>query len=232
MGWFIPALIAGGTALAGALSNRGSKTQQSGTQNTNQTQNIDATDYNQGFNNTSYSGSSTPTYDPMQMAIRDYLLNQFGNKIKESENLQGYLGQGLRSINEGAGIKEQAVNNVLSSRGLSFSPIAANALAGIQTQRIGDSVNFSNQIPLLQRQLKLEDMNNLAKFFSSLPTGTTTAGTSFGDTGSVNRRVGVTNTQGNTTSTGTMNNPGNVAGGAVAGGISGLLAGWNAFGRR
>jgi hypothetical protein len=126
------------------------------------------TDY--GSSQTGYtSGETAPQYDPFTMAIRNYLLQQFGKQ--QQTDLSGYAGQGLSQINAAAGIREQALKNVLAARGLSNSAVAGSALGGIQSQRIGEGVNFLNQIPLMQRQFKIEDLNNFANFFKALPVG-------------------------------------------------------------
>lgn len=204
MGFFIPALIAGVGALAGALGNRSSKSTSdvsSKTDTTNDsTQNVDL--------------SNMPNYTPEMAAYRDQILNALRNRFISGTDLSGYTTSSLQNINAASDLRTKAMNNILAARGLSNSPVSANALGRIESGRIGEQLNFMNSIPLLQRQLQGEDLDQFSQFFSSLPVGTRQTGTT---------TLHSTGTQ-NTTGTQTNTQPGNVLGGLFSGLGAGLAA--------
>jgi hypothetical protein len=205
-----PLLIAGFSAAAGALGNRG-RTNESAQQSDSNTD-------SHGSQNSWISDqyNETPTMDPIQGAIRDYLLGQFGNRVKDGTDLSGYAGQGLRQINQGGDARTRAIQNIMASRGLSFSPIAGKTLAAADSERIGQQVNFANTLPLLKRQMQGEDLAAFANFFRSLPTGK--SGNSFRAMDSYQENHGAQHGTG----TGTNTQPGNILGGALGGGLAAL----------
>jgi hypothetical protein len=165
-----------------------------------------------------------PTYDPLQLAMRNFLLNQFYTRANSGvgDQVNAYINQGVGNINNTSNTSEQAIKNLLASRGLSYSGAASTPLANAETQRISDVTNLRNQAPLLQDQLKRQNLTDFGSFLSGLPVGSTSAGTSY------------QNTQGSqhTDQTGTVTDPGNILGGAVSGAGSALayLYGKGAFG--
>lgn len=198
MPFFVPALISGISALAGGLLNRKKELTQQGTSNTtnnfNQTSNVDTT--------------STPTYDPMQLAMRNQLLNQFSQRTQPGavEGLvNSTISQGVNNINSGAQAQEQALRANLAQRGLSYSGTAGNAMAQQQSQRVGDVVGLRSQAPLLQNQFESQRLNDFSSFMKGLPTGTHTTG--------VNTSSGTGTSQG--TTSGTTTDPGNPWGGMI-----------------
>lgn len=217
MAAFLPFLMTGLSALAGGLGNREQKQQQSGTSNTTSnstsTQNIDQ--------------STNPTYDPLQLKMRDFLMNQFYNRTRPESTaglVDNYIGGGVNTINNSSTQQEQALSAALAARGLSYSPVAAQAIGQQQSNRIGQITGLQMQAPLLQDQMQQSRLTDFSSFLKGLPTGTHTTGTN------------TTNTSGtqNTTQQGTVTTPGNVLGGAF-GGAAGMLAnlyGQGAFGQK
>lgn len=204
--FLLPALMTGLSALSGGLANRKQTQQQSGTSttnsNSNSVQNIDQ--------------STTPTYDPFQLQMRDFLMNQFYNRTNPNNinNLvQSTIGQGVNNINQSASGSEQALIAALAARGLSYSPVAGQAIGQQQSQRIGDIIGLQNQAPMMADQMQGQRLTDFSTFLRGLPTGTHTTGQN------------TTNTTGNqvTNSSGTFTQPGNVMGGAF-GGAAGMLA--------
>ncbi len=203
-GLAIPLVLSGVSALAGLFGNREKKTTTDQTSNTNTsnnaTQNVDL--------------SNTPQYTPEMAAYRDQILNALRNRLVGSTDLSGYTTSGMQQINQGADLRRKALENILASRGLSNSPSAANAVGRTESGRIGEQVNFMNSIPLLQRQLQGEDLNQFGQFFSSLPVGTRQTGTTtLASTG-----------QSNTTAHGTTTQPSDMLGGLFGGLGAGLAA--------
>jgi hypothetical protein len=176
--FLVPAIMAGVSALQGYLANRSKKQQEteqagtsSGTQNTTQTINT--------------SSSTMPQYDPKQLQMRDFLMSQMYNRTNPNQ-IQGlvenYVGQGTNNINASAGQNEQALSAALAARGLSYSPVAGQAIGQAQNQRIGDIIGLRNQAPLLQDQIQQQRLTDFSTFMRGLPTGTSTTGSSTGTT--------------------------------------------------
>lgn len=215
MAAFIPALISGVAGLAGGLLNRPKTTQQNSSSTTNTSQQINA---NQNSN-------VAPVYDPQQLAMRNFLLNAFyqrANSADVDKTVGSYVNSGVNNINSNAQTSEQAIRNVLASRGLSYSGAAATPLANAESSRIGQITDLRNQAPLIKDQLQGKYLTDFASFLSGLPVGQQGSGTSY------------QNTEGSqhTDQHGTITDPGNILGGAVSGLGSGLalMYGNGAFG--
>lgn len=147
------------------------------------------------------SSTITPNLSPIQISLMNMFTNGLQSRYQQGTDLSGYTAQGLRTINQQGNLQDQATKNILAARGQSFSPAATTADIQNSNSRLAQSSSFLNSIPLLQRQLQGEDLNNLISGFKALPTGQTTQGTL------------------NQTSTQT------VPGGGIAGLLSGLGAG-------
>lgn len=219
MGFLIPAIISGVGALAGALSNRPKTTTQTMNQTTNQSQNQTGV--------TNVDNSSMPIYDPQQLAMRNFLLQQYYNRLDPAriEGLtQSTIGAGVNAANNSYAGAEQALRASLAGRGLSYSPVAGAGEAQLQQGRVGSIIGTRAQAPLIKNQLESGALSDFGSFLSTLPTGTH----NFGTTSSASSGNATSNTQG----TGTNTDPGNMLGGAV-GGLGSMLAflyGQGAFG--
>lgn len=189
MPFFIPALISGISALAGGLGNRKSVQQQQSTS----TQNVDS--------------STMPIYDSKTGIVRDRLLNEYLSRLESTPDfIQNYLTKGTQNINRASDIASRVAENVVRARGLGRTTAGTVPVIGRDVQRAYSIADLENTAPLMERQFDQENLLNLSNFFSKLPTGSRTMGTT------------TTNTQGSVT------NPGNVLGGAV-GGLGAALGG-------
>lgn len=212
MAAFIPALLSGLAGVGGGLLNRP------------QTTKIDNTTTTNNSSTGSVTGSSLPVYDPNQLQMRNFLINQFYNQTNPAAIhglVNNTINTGVNNINDAAGPQQQALQASLAARGLSYSGAAGTAEAQQQSGRIRDIFNLQNQAPLLENQLRQGNLTSFADFFKGLPTGTATQGTS------------QENTTGTTHQVGTQTGSGNVAGGAVSGAGSALalMYGLGAFGK-
>ncbi len=119
---------------------------------------------------------------PFQQMLAQRFTSGAGKLADQAADMSGYTAGGLQGINQGANANTNVINNMLASRGLSFSPAAATA----QTQNLANTQNqqsqFLQQVPLLQRQLQSQANTGLEQAFSTLPVDTTqtTAGGSSG----------------------------------------------------
>ena len=159
MPFFIPALIAGASALAGVLGNRAKK----------QTQTSEST--------TTRNMLTAPEYGEKEALVKDRILNELLARSEADTDLSGYSALGLGNIAKGQSAKKRAMESFLASRGLGGSPMAAHAMSGLQGEQIGAQTDFLNTLPLLQRNMQRESMGDLSQFFSSLPVAQRTTGT-------------------------------------------------------
>ena len=201
----IPAVIAGLSALGGLFGNRKStaKATTKGTQVTDRT------------------ATSTPTYDPNALAMRNALMSTFMGRISPSyaRTLADDITTGnIQNINRGFGAGQRALQEALAGRGLNFGPLSAVLGAESNNNRIGALIQALNQRRLLADQLQTGALEGASNFFSRLP-------------------VGRTDTEKGTVTTDSMTeqtNPGNMLGGAFGGlgtSLAGILGASGGFGR-
>lgn len=118
---------------------------------------------------TSTNYNQTPTYDPAAESLRQQLIASQQANLGKDIDLSGYQSQGLQTINQGYDAANQALQQTLASRGLTYSPIAGSSTAALGTQRIGAGINFQNQIPLLAQQLYQQKLQSALQTFASMP---------------------------------------------------------------
>lgn len=211
---FIPALIAGASALAGAFGNKDQHQQTGGSQSTNSTQtSTGATNF-----------TNTPTYDPLQLQMRDFLLKNFFDRSQSGgihDLVNSTVNSGVNNINTAGSSNELAIRNMLASRGLSYSPAASVPLANANSSRLAQITQLRNSAPILEDQIQSGRLTDFANFLKGLPTGST------GVTNTASTTEGASHTD----QAGNVNTTGNPLGGAISGGAStlALLYGMGAF---
>lgn len=231
-GFIVPAVISGiGSIFGGLFGNRSQTTNQNYSNNTQQSgqQNF----YGTGQNN--FSNVSMPTYDPAQLQMRNFLLNQFYNRSNPqaiTDLTNSAINQGVENYNQGYRSADLALQNNLAQRGLQYSPAGAAASSQLQNERIGNIVGLRNQAPMLRNQLQESALTDFSNFLSRLPVGTASSGTQNTiQTGDTNSSM-----NSSTSGTGQVTQPGNMLGGLFngIGGLGGILAslyGSGAFGK-
>lgn len=145
--------LLGASALGGIFGNK-KKTQEQ---------------FSQG--NTYTETGSQPDYDPKNLIFRDRLINETLGDLESNSDLSGYTASGLSQINTASNQRQQALKNALASRGQSYSPVSVTAPFAVESARYGDSANFLNSIPLLQRQLRQQSLQTALDYQSRLPVG-------------------------------------------------------------
>ena len=70
----------------------------------------------------------------------------------------GYETSGIRNINNTFDLTGQGLSNALTARGLGSSPIAGASESRMTTERAGEISRFQEQLPLVERQLRNEDL--------------------------------------------------------------------------
>lgn len=123
---------------------------------------------------TSSTATSTPNLSPEQHALINMIIKASTDQYNQDTDVSGYTANGLQNINNASNIQSKTVQNLLASRGLSYSPAAVTALANPQSQKLQQSSAFLNSVPQYQRQLKEQSLTDLMKSFGLLPTAVTT----------------------------------------------------------
>ena len=127
--------------------------------------------------NSSSTSTSTPNIGANQQGLIDDF-TQGIHKQLQGTDLTGYTGQGLQQINQGANVADKMSQNILAARGLSNSPYAAFLTNQNNNNRLNQSSQFLNQIPLLQQQLRQQAIQQAISGSTAIPFGSTTSGTS------------------------------------------------------
>ena len=111
---------------------------------------------------TSGTNTAMPTYDPRFQPLLQTLLNRTGSQFNRGSYLpQGFQTNAIEQINNANKGAETNLNASLAARGLGTSPVAAAALGGLQQQRQAQIGDLGTQLPLLERQMQQEDLQNL-----------------------------------------------------------------------
>lgn len=203
MSAFIAPIISGLAGLAGG------GVQQKVNTNTSQNQQGSTEQNQQGQT----SGTVNPNLSPLQQQLSSLFGQQATNLASSSTNLAPYTAGGLQQIQGQGGANNQILQNLMASRGLSYSP-AGTAAQAQNTLNTGNQANtFLQSIPLLQRQLQQQSLSGLISSFGALPTGTSSTGASsaFGS--------------GSSQSSGQANQNSTISGNPLGGLLGGLGAG-------
>ena len=125
-------------------------------------------------------------------------MNQFLGRTEDSNDyFGGYQRQGINNINTQSGLNDEAIQNILASRGLGRTGAGASSLISNQINRGNQLSSFANSIPQLRDQRSRQNLLDAGGFFGQMPVGSSVTGH---------------NTR---TTTGTATDPGNPWGGAV-----------------
>lgn len=155
---------------------------------------------------------------PIQQQLSQMFSQGLMKQYQQGTDLSGYRDQSLQDINNQGDIASKASNNILASRGLSFSPAAATTQVQNNNNRLNQSTSLLQSLPLLQRQMQQQNLQGLISGFSALPT----------DTYAATHGSAYANTKGTNQSTSTQSTPQNpLAGlfGGLGGGLAAILPG-------
>ncbi len=104
--------------------------------------------------------TTQPTLDPAYGPLQQQLINMAMVRLRGGGLPSGYEARRISDINNTYDLINQSRENTLTARGLAGSPVAAAGDTRAETARGGDIVRFQQGLPLLERQLSLEDMFN------------------------------------------------------------------------
>jgi len=235
----IPALISGAAGFFGGKKQQ----EQKGTQDTNSTgQSINhavqtgggsgqTATRNYGSGAAAQAGTTTHNLSPFQQSLAQQFTTGAQGLANSAADMSGYTNRGLQDINDASSAQHTALQNVLASRGLSYSPAAGNAEVMGQQNRLNQQSSFLQGIPLLQRELQSKAQAGLVSAFNALPTDTATTqeGTyqneSQGAGSYDNSNYSNTDSETDTKQTGHTDQTGTVSGNPLAGALGGVGAG-------
>lgn len=132
---------------------------------------------NSSSNSTS---TSTPNINPNAQNLENQFTQGITKQLNDANDMSGYEGQGLQQINQSAGVADKMSQNILAARGLSNSPYAANLTNANNNNRLNQSSQFINQIPLLQTQLRQNAIQQAISGSQAIPFGSTISGSQSG----------------------------------------------------
>lgn len=125
---------------------------------------------------TTNHSTTNPNIGANQQGIIDDFTQGIHKQMQDTD-LTGYTGQGLQQINQTAGVGDKMSQNILAARGLSNSPYAAALTNQNNNNRLNQSSQFLNQIPLLQQQLRQQAIQTAISGSQAIPFGQTTDST-------------------------------------------------------
>lgn len=126
----IPLALSAAGAIGGALSNRKKK----------------------------QTSTSTPSIAPEYGPLQQLMIQRATDRLRNPTGLPaGFETGGIKTINDTFDAGQQSLENTLSARGLSRSPIGGTPLGRMQGNRLSTIANFRTGLPLVQRQLQQED---------------------------------------------------------------------------
>lgn len=190
----IPLITAGISGLAGLF----------GGQPKTKTTTSDTTQNSSGSFN--QSGSTNPILNTNANDLMNYFTNDAVNRYNKGPvDLSGYTAGGLQQINEAGDLKQKILQNMLASKGQQFSPASVYPQQQQQSDRINQSTQFMETIPLLQKQFQDQNFQNLLSSFGAIPKGSAT------DASGTSTQTGTSSTKGTST------DPGNSTGGLFSG---------------
>lgn len=187
-------LIGGLAGFFGGLGDKKSTTDKSSWENTSA----------QGY------GSKTPTLNPLQQQLSGLFTRGAIDQYNRGTNLAPYTSQGLQGIQSQGSQNSRAIAANLANRGLSYSPMSGAATTQNQINTGNQMQGFLQGVPLLQRQMNMQNLAQLMDAFKTMPTGESTQSSSYGSS--------VGGEHGETVQKGSLL-------GGIAGGLSGLGAG-------
>jgi len=142
----IPLILAGASAAGGYLANRRSP----------QTQ------------------TSVNSIDPAYAGLQNIINPMIEKRLSTPLDTGGLRATNLTSINKDYGEAQMGLNNALSARGLSTSPIAGAADANLNTKRVGAIAEMDQKMPLLQEEYQRQNLLDALNMINSTRSNTTT----------------------------------------------------------
>jgi hypothetical protein len=125
--------------------------------------------------------TTTPTMAPEYGPIQAALIQNIMSRLNQPSALpRGYEGSQARNINSTFNLAGQNLANRMTARGLGSSPVAAAGAATMESGRAGQMATMQASLPLLERQLRDQDLA-AGQSLMAFGRGGTTTGTTPSD---------------------------------------------------
>jgi len=222
----------GGLGFLGELLGGKNKQVTSGTSSTDQTTGsntlLDQIIKNLTQTQSQATSTTGPNLSPQYQNFINQILGKYSGMMNQAPITQEqYATPLIQGINQNADIASKSANNIMASRGLSTSPVAATTEVNNDARRMQGINQVLAGAPMATAQLNQQAMAPMANIMSILPSlsGTTTTQTGMGSTSEAGSTTSSTATRGQTK--GTTNQTGTVAN--TAGGMGDAFGGLGAI---
>lgn len=155
-------------------SNGSSTTQTDSTMNGSSQSQLDS--FLRSLSQLNSGSSTTPTLTPEHQQLINSLIGKYGELLRKPFDTTGYQTLQTQGINNNSTLQKQAVDNIMASRGLASSPVAATSDANIEAGRISQINSMAQNIPMLQQQMQQQNLQGAIALAGAIPHGTTTSG--------------------------------------------------------
>ena len=128
--------------------------------------------------------TTTNTLDPAYSPLQQALLSQTLARLNSPSALPpGFESQGIGKINDTFRTVQQGIGNRAAASGMTGSPGELYALGNTDMARGGQIADFRTGLPLMEREMKNQDMNFASGVLGQGRYNSTTTGTSGGGMG-------------------------------------------------
>ena len=123
-----------------------------------------------GLSNREATSTQEAELEERIVSERNNLLDRYNEFLGEDPDLSGYLANQFSTINERR--EQQSTNRreQLASLGIE-GPAVGTALGSIEDQRFSDIIQAENQLPLLKRNLRQQELGQFGAFLNAAPFG-------------------------------------------------------------
>jgi hypothetical protein len=189
MAWALPVAMLGSSVISGLLANKDKE---------------ESSSYWEQQGSTTVKPVEPFGWSTINQLLRGQMLQRLQSP---GGDISGYRATGLQDINSAYDLINQSLQNKLAAQGILGSPAAGPALSALEVGRGSEVSRFLSGLPLLERQLRNEDLESVLRYWAMRPLGQQT----------------LSQTSGTGTGTATMS-----SGGGAAGAFSsmGSMLGW------
>lgn len=183
-----PLAISGLSALAGLFNKGQQQQQQQQSQTTSSGETTGASNY-----------TNAPFFDEQSQALRDQLIRLYSGRAGEdpSRLADSIISGQLNNLNRGSELVDRTSQSILASRGLNFSNISPAIRAITNQNRAFKGVDILNSRDQLMEQIMSQRMGEAAKFFQTIPYGTSGYSSTASHNEGVQNTIGTGTVQGN-----------------------------------
>jgi len=127
-----------------------------------------------------YSSRQEPIEYPQWTSLGDLTRTMVEENLRNKGLPSGFEEEGISNINTTYDALRQALENRLTSRGISRGGIAAAGDINLELARGSDIAGFRRQLPTLARDMQLQDIQQAMSLFAMRPKGYAASGQSEG----------------------------------------------------